>query len=70
MAEKKHVIGIFMDLSKAFDTLDHNILLKKIQVYGIRGIALSWFRDYLSNRLQYVIFNTGADLAFFQGGGV
>ena len=50
MANKEHVIGVFMDVSKAFDTLDHQILLKKLYCYGIRGTALSWFESYLSNR--------------------
>ena len=51
------VIGVFLDFSKAFDTVDHDILIEKMNIYGIRGIYNQWFRDYLSNRKQFVTYN-------------
>ena len=51
---KSFACGIFVDLQKAFDTVNHNILLKKLDYYGIRGTVNDWFASYLNNRSQFV----------------
>ena len=55
--EGNYVFGIYIDLKKAFHTEQHQILLRKLQHYGRRGIALEWFNSYLSNRKQLVVTN-------------
>ena len=51
------VVGMYFDLQKAFDTVDHKILLEKLYNCGIRGIVHDWFQNYLSNRKQFVSIN-------------
>ena len=59
----KLTCGVFIDLQKAFDTVDHDILLRKLDGYGFRGITNDWFKSYLSRRKQYVSVS-GTDSGF------
>ena len=52
--QNKYLLGVFIDLSKAFDIVDHNILIDKLNSYAIKNNSLTWFSSYLSNRKQFV----------------
>ena len=51
------VIGVFLDFAKAFDSVDHNILLEKLDFCGTKGVTYKWFEDYLRERIRYVTYN-------------
>ena len=60
--------GIFLNLCKAFDTVDHTILLAKLDYIGIRGVANHWFASYLNNRRQFVsLHGTNSDYQTITG---
>src|SRR5688572_3467193 len=57
LSNGNHVMGVFMDIRKAFDCVNVDILLCKLQHYGIRGHMLQWFQSYLYNRKQFTVVN-------------
>ena len=59
LGQGKVTCGIFIDLQKAFDTVNHEILIKKLEHYGFRGNTSNWFHSYLTGRQQKVIINGG-----------
>ena len=62
--QQKYTLGVFIDLSKAFDTVNHAVLLEKLKCYGISGIYWKWFQSYLKNRLQYVPYGSDSKTPF------
>ena len=51
-----YTLGIFIDLSKAFDTVDHKSLITKLENHGVKGTNLQWFKSYLENRKQFMAY--------------
>ena len=51
------IIEVFIDIAKAFGTVEHRLLLRKLDNIGVRGVALDWLQNYISNRHQYVSCN-------------
>ena len=67
--KKESVYCIFLDFAKAFDTVRHDILINKLEYYGIRGLPLKWLRSYLNNRQQYTeIDDTLSNIDFIKSG--
>ena len=54
---KRHYLAIYLDLKKAFDTVKHNLLIRKLRVMGVRGMPQQWFESYLKNRKHCVKIN-------------
>ena len=57
-------MGIFVDLSKEFDIVNHHILLKNLKLYGVTGNNYSWFENYLSNQKQFFVINNNENMSF------
>ena len=57
LLDKKFTLSLFIDVSKVYDSIEHEILFNKLNYYSVSGIALQWFHNYLSNRFMYTEIN-------------